>query len=201
MRRETTTPLCLGLMLILITLCLSDVSPQNPRLQRDSAGVITTFDEHRLFREDGTPRHDFASPDGKYLVRLEHAKEGGYINLHILKRRRIPKHNRGERDAPRSVTAVQEDVTSFAWIPGRPHALVVATSDMYGWAGIRYWNGGTSVKGLAGRSEAPRRSYTGRLQMYVLTRVDRGGRYVYYECWNVDGSHLLHRGALKLPAR
>lgn len=185
-------------ILILAGLCVSNVFSQRHSVQKPRTGVVTTFDERALFGDDGRSRRDYPSPDGRYVVCLEHAKEGGYVNLLVLARQRTAETRRRKQDSPKRII-VQEDVTSFAWVPKRAHTLVVATSDMYGWAGIRYWDGKAGLKALAGRRGSFNGPYHGQLRTYVLTRVDKDGRNVSYECWDVDCSHLLYRRTLRLP--
>lgn len=204
MKRTVSGNVCLRVVgtLMLVVLCLNNGFSQRHSPQKDSRVVIDTHEiEPALFGDDLSPKHDFVSPDGQYRVHLVRAKEGGYINLLILKSEDVLAHRKGKGATPKSVIPVQEDVTSFAWVPKRAHALVFATSDMYGWAGIRYWDGGTSLKVLAGRRGSPSWSYSAPLRMYELTGIDKEGRYVYYELWNDDGSKLFYRGRLRLPKR
>jgi hypothetical protein len=103
---------------------------------------------------------DHLSPDRKYVGR---ARTGAspVVTVTLLERK------------TRKPLARAYAVRGFAWVPGRPHRFVVATTSLYGRASLRMWEGGTGWKPLV-RVKEP------EIAAFTLYGVTPSGRFLIY---------------------
>jgi hypothetical protein len=111
------------------------------------AGYLTgsAAAEPRLVPARTHMKGDFPSPDGRYVA------HGWYGQAEVahLSIRRVRRDSRGKTVVVRpAIIADLEDVTSFQWVPRQPHALVIATSGLYGKAMLVLWQGDKRLRSL-----------------------------------------------------
>lgn len=132
----------------------------------------------------------YLSPDGQYLaqVTIGEAEVKG-LTLYAVH----PKKTSSK--AP--IIPEVDDVQGFAWVPGRPHTLIIsADGSDYGKAMLALWRGGKTLANLVVVKD-----HTPDAEGFRLICVSADGRTVYYE-HTQDAEKLIGLDkirALKLP--
>jgi hypothetical protein len=104
---------------------------------------------------------DYPSPDRRYVALVTH-EEANVGAIAVL-----------TRATHRRVLRRLWDLESFVWVPHRGHRLVVATSGLYGRAGIYLWEGGSQWRNLV-RVRRPLD------EQFLIHGVTRDGQWLAY---------------------